>query len=319
MRFAWRFLIPIAWRGSPFRDGQRLLSLFVFPIGMLLWTGMPCPADDTLTLQLPSSPAALEARAAARRAARAAASVGSHTLPSRHRGNWRAQTGQEHAIGRLGQMVGRTSILRRSQTGSAPLVTVEQGTYIAIEAEQGDWYGVLMADGSIGWTPARSVRLMDYEVVSDGRDRLPAASDGSMPTGLDDVYPRSRTAFFTGDAQRLLSEAYRYLGVPYVWGGNTMQGIDCSGFVKRVFDACGYPLPRLGFDQMGYGVPIPSEQLQPGDRIYFDRRTERVGVKHTGLYIGNGYFIHASSSRHGVAINRLTEPLWHHLFVCARR
>jgi cell wall-associated NlpC family hydrolase len=70
---------------------------------------------------------------------------------------------------------------------------------------------------------------------------------------------------------------------------------------------------------MAYGVPVPVEQLQSGDRLYFGRRTDRVGVTHTGLYIGNGYFIHASSGRHGVAISQLSEPLFRRIYVCARR
>lgn len=318
MRFLRRSFTPysISLRAS-LRRGALAVG---FCLSAVLGCAVPSRADDMLTLQLPPSAAALEARAAARRAAAAAASVGHsrRTLPSRHGAGWRAQTPPERAVGRLGQISGRTAILRRRRADAAPLVMVADGTYVAIEAEQENWYGVLMADGSIGWIPARSIRLLDYEVVSDGQDRLPA-SGGSMPVGLEDIYPRSSNPYFTGDAQRLLTEAYRYLGVPYVWGGNTMQGIDCSGFVKRVFDACGYPLPRLGSDQMAYGVPVPADQLQPGDRIYFEKRTERVGVKHTGLYVGNGYFIHASSSRHGVAINSLTEPMWRRLFVCARR
>ena len=183
-----------------------------------------------------------------------------------------------------------------------------------------------MADGSTGWVPRASVKPMEYQVVSNAPttyNSLPTYSNGSsaMPSGTDpgDIYPRSNTPYFTGNPQQLLDDAYRYLGVRYVWGGNTFNGIDCSGFVKNVFGSQGLKLPRLGSDQMAYGVPVPKDQLQPGDRLYFGRRKERVGVTHTGLYIGNGYFIHASSSRKGVAISQLSEPMFARIYVCARR
>lgn len=170
-----------------------------------------------------------------------------------------------------------------------------------------------MADGSTGWLSRDSVQMMDYQVVSSAKTPIYAN------IGDGDIYPRGSTPYFNGDSAALFQEAYKYLGVRYVWGGNTANGIDCSGFIKNVFASCGYPLPRLGSDQMAYGIPVSPDQLRPGDRLYFGRRKERVGVTHTGLYIGNGYFIHASSSRHGVAISSLSEQMFARIFVCARR
>ncbi len=288
-------------------------------------------ADGDLTLELPPSQAsqdALAAQAAEVRTVNMRSHVVSHKasprpqMSVRHRssgglrGGYASRGGaQDRAMGQLGMLSSQTSIYR--SVGSSTVLAISQpGTYLAIRAERGDWYGVLMADGSLGWIRKPGVRLMDYEVVSAGVSTTPYSAGGSDDS---DIYPRGSAPFFSGDAQSLLTEAYKYLGVPYVWGGNTGHGIDCSGFIKNVFGACGYPLPRLGSDQMAYGVPVPADQLQAGDRLYFGRRTERVGVTHTGLYIGNGYFIHASSSRHGVAISRLDESLYHRIYVCARR
>ena len=245
---------------------------------------------------------------------------GDSVLPSRR------QNSAERVVGRLGQVDNATPIRRTRSEHGAQLTLAASGTYIAVESEQSDWYGVLMADGSMGWIAKSAVRILDYQVVSNGQ--LPVqsgpqwgAGEGGGVSGIggNDVYPRSERPYFTASSQAFMNEAYKYLGVPYVWGGNTYNGIDCSGFVKNVYDALGFPLPRLGSDQMAYGVPVPAEQLQPGDRLYFTPRTERLGVHHTGLYVGNGYFIHASSGKHQVTVSRLSESYYRKNFVCARR
>jgi cell wall-associated NlpC family hydrolase len=300
--------------------------------GLLALTSMltavkPVGADGTLTLQLPPSQAAIEARREAAEQARQRAAATANTLPTRYRTALssrggvpgRGQADATRSMGRLGQVTVNTAIYRQRNLATVPLARAAVGTYLAIQREEGAWDGVLMADGSTGWIPAQAVRELDYEVESTGA--ATPASSGGLPgySESGDIYPRSSQPYFTGDPQALLREAYRYLGVPYVWGGNTFRGLDCSGFIKNVFAANGYKLPRLGSDQMAYGVPVPVDQLQAGDRLYFGRRTDRVGVTHTGLYIGNGYFIHASSSRHGVAISHLSEPLFRRIYVCARR
>lgn len=294
-------------------------------------------ADQTLVMELPPSKEAQEMRAEERgrlnsltahkntssntiRSGQMVRSQGRYhpersTLPSRH------QNGTERVVGRLGQ-VERATAIRRTSSENAPQLTLSaSGTYLAIEDERGDWYGVLMADGSMGWVARSAVRVMDYQVVSNGQLPIASKSGGGLPSGIGgaDIYPRSSRPYFTAGAQTFMNEAYKYLGVPYVWGGNTYNGIDCSGFVKNVYDALGFPLPRLGSDQMAYGIPVPVEQLQPGDRLYFTPRTERVGVHHTGLYVGNGFFIHASSGKHQVTVSNLSKSYYRKNFVCARR
>jgi cell wall-associated NlpC family hydrolase len=222
---------------------------------------------------------------------------------------------QERVVGTLGMVTQNAPIYRKRSSSSRLLIQCKESTYVALQASEGDWYGILMADGTIGWISKEYVRMLDYKVVAA------PGNPASTPTGSDpgDIYPRSEAPYFTGDAQILLQEAYKYLGVRYVWGGNTSNGIDCSGFIKNVFRTQNFDLPRLGSDQMAYGVPVPRDQLQPGDRLYFGRRTERVGVKHTGLYVGNGYFIHASSSNKSVVVSRLDEAYYDKIYVCARR
>jgi cell wall-associated NlpC family hydrolase len=173
-----------------------------------------------------------------------------------------------------------------------------------------------MSDGSLGWLRRESIRLLEYQVVSDSTASGPAS--GNFTGDYSDGLPASKGVYFHGDPQALFREAYKYLGVPYHWGGNTASGIDCSAFVKNVFEANGYPLPRHSSDQTAYGLAVPKEALAPGDRLYFGTPATR-SVTHCGLYLGNGYFIHSSSNRHGVAVSQLSEPLYEKMYICARR
>ena len=83
------------------------------------------------------------------------------------------------------------------------------------------------------------------------------------------------------------SIAARYLGVPYVWGGASPSGLDCSGLVMYVYAQLGVSLPHYTVSQWNATTPIPTSALAPGDLVFFD------GLGHVGIYIGNGEFIHA--------------------------
>ena len=202
--------------------------------------------------------------------------------------------GRTQAIGRLGVTVNPAPIYALRSTSSRLYARCESLTYLAITHEAGAWYGVLMADGSVGWIPRQHVRLLDYEVVS-----ADPATTGAL-------------------GERIVQTALRFLGIPYRWGGTSYNGLDCSGFVQKVFALNGIHLPRLGRHQAQVGTPISDlSLLQPGDRLYF--RSSKQPISHTGIYIGNGYFIHAASSRGRVAIDRITDPKYLKTLVGIRR
>jgi cell wall-associated NlpC family hydrolase len=94
--------------------------------------------------------------------------------------------------------------------------------------------------------------------------------------------------------------AMRYLGVPYVWGGASPSGFDCSGLVMYVYAQVGVSLPHYTGAQWGMGVPVARSDLQPGDLVFFD------GLGHVGIYIGNGEFIHAPHTGTVVQISSLS-------------
>jgi peptidoglycan DL-endopeptidase CwlO len=106
--------------------------------------------------------------------------------------------------------------------------------------------------------------------------------------------------------------AMRYLGTPYVWGGASPSGFDCSGFVMYVFAQVGVSLPHSSYAQYGYGSPVSRGDLQPGDLVFFD------GLGHVGIYIGGGSFIHSPHTGDVVKISSLSG--WYaSTFVGARR
>jgi cell wall-associated NlpC family hydrolase len=93
--------------------------------------------------------------------------------------------------------------------------------------------------------------------------------------------------------------AMQYLGVPYVWGGASPAGFDCSGFIMYVYAQIGVSLPHHAASQYSYGTPVPREALQPGDLLFFD------GLGHAGIYIGGNQFIHAPHTGDVVKISAI--------------
>lgn len=116
---------------------------------------------------------------------------------------------------------------------------------------------------------------------------------------------------------KALALAQTYLGVPYVWGGTSPKGFDCSGLVQYVYARQGVTLPRVAEAQARVGVPIAPEQLQAGDAIFFADRTGYI--HHEGMYIGNGMFIHAPHTGDVVKISSLYDPYYASQYAGARR
>lgn len=203
----------------------------------------------------------------------------------------------ERVIGRLG-MVKRDQSPIFAQPGRAPKYYVcRAGTNLVLTHRVPGWYGVLMIDGRIGWISSNRVELLNYNVVT----RSPA-----FLSLMNSEWGR-----------RIVATAFRFLGTPYKWGGDGPDGIDCSGFVRAVFAANGKGLPRVSCEQALVGKPVSFDQLQPGDRLYFSIKGKRID--HTGIYIGNGYFIHSSSNRNCVAVDTLIGTRYGKALVAARR
>lgn len=96
-----------------------------------------------------------------------------------------------------------------------------------------------------------------------------------------------------GMAEKVVTRAHEMLGVPYVWGAEQPDAVDCSGLMLQVFNSVGVDLPRVSKDQATAGRAVTRDELAPGDMVFFDYSSSRAGIDHVGLYIGNGKMIHA--------------------------
>lgn len=116
--------------------------------------------------------------------------------------------------------------------------------------------------------------------------------------------------------KEIVSRAAKYKGVPYVFGGTTTKGFDCSGYVQYVFKDCKAKLPRLADEQALQGIFVTQKQLRPGDLVFFT--TYVAGASHVGIYAGDGQFWSASSSK-GVILSSLKDDYWKQRYYGARR
>ncbi len=161
------------------------------------------------------------------------------------------------------------------------------GDILRLTGKKGSFYTAAFPDGRKGFVPKEDAEKWE-------------------------VWLNSRT-LSVGD---IISTAFRFMGVPYLWGGTSPKGLDCSGFTKTVYYLNGIILPRDASQQVLTGDPVPTDsgykKFQPGDLLFFGRHANdstKEKVTHVALYIGGGKFIHASGR---VKVNSLepTSPIF---------
>ncbi|MGI8924470.1 MAG: C40 family peptidase, partial [Fimbriimonadales bacterium] len=182
-------------------------------------------------------------------------------------------------------------VRRGASTKTGRIATVDRGKTARILGKVGDWYKLKFASGTVGFV-RRDCLSTEPLMASNPRNWRNATRS--------DYY-----AAIDGDSTDLIAEAKRHLGTRYVWGGTTTRGFDCSGFVRYVYGkAEGITLPRTSREQARFGVRVPKAELRPGDVLSFASRGGSR-INHSGIYIGNGNFIHASSGGGRVRIDAL--------------
>ncbi len=133
-------------------------------------------------------------------------------------------------------------------------------------------------------------------------------TSGAVPLGI--------TFLTTSQGAQIVATGKKYLGVPYVFGGTTPKGFDCSGFLQYVFMQNGYNIPRLADEQYKLGKSAQTSQLEPGDLVFFS--TYEPGASHCGIYVGEGNFMHASSSK-GIRVDSLSNDYWRPRYLGGRK
>lgn len=177
------------------------------------------------------------------------------------------------------------------------------------------WFKVIFGT-KIGYIRSDFVDLTEVPYENNASRKSPLFFRGGKSTGLAPSADALNGNTTNTTADQLIATAKKYIGVPYLWGGTTPSGFDCSGFLQYVFRQNGLSLLRTSKEQYTMGVYVAKNQLQKGDLVFF--QTGSNGISHVGMYIGNDQFIHASSSN-GVTISNLSNSYWIRTYYGARR
>lgn len=213
---------------------------------------------------------------------------------------------------------------------SGPAVTYPQISVIQKDAKcyiigiNNGWYKVIYGS-SVGYIRSDFLELTEIPYENRGASSSPrffrlGKSTGILPSAAAlsgnsaaSASPKNVTG------QMIVDKARQYLGTPYVYGGASPSGFDCSGFTYYVLSQLGYSPARTPAAQISLGTPVEKKDLKPGDIVFFAGTGGASGISHVGLYVGNGQFIHSPNSRSVVSYADLTSGYWATYYYGARR
>jgi cell wall-associated NlpC family hydrolase len=198
----------------------------------------------------------------------------------------------------------RRAHLKTARVEQVSLVAERQAQKASIEGQLSERRQLLSSIKSeIGRIQAAE-RAQQARLVAQARARLTSSQSGvDVLNASAGAITRPEAPAYAPPPGRyggVVGIAMQYLGTPYVYGGSSPGGFDCSGFVMYVFAQVGVSLPHNAAAQYGYGMPVSRSQLQPGDLVFFN------GLGHDGIYIGGGQFIHSPHTGDVVKISSLT-------------
>jgi cell wall-associated NlpC family hydrolase len=217
-----------------------------------------------------------------------------------------------------GKVTGSNVNLRSGpSTSYRKVATASKGDKAYIIGLNKGWFKVIYKD-SICYIRSDYLDLTQIPYENKASSNTPLFYRGGKSTGLaPSASALNGNENSTG--AKIVADAKKYLGVPYVWGGASPSGFDCSGLVYYVFRSLGYSMYRTPEDQYRQGVFVPRSNLQPGDVVFFYATVAGTGISHVGIYIGNNQFIHSPNSRSVVSIASLDNVYWNQHYYGARR
>ena len=189
---------------------------------------------------------------------------------------------------------------------------IPHGTLLhIIGCENGTWLEVVYGD-NVGFVSMDFLEIYEDDAFDFGYN-IDVSEDYDF-SAFENYYASDEVT----NAQSTVSDfAKLFLGVPYVYGGMSPSGFDCSGFVSYVYSKFGYSLPRRSFDMAGVGIPVSKDNLVPGDILLFT--TYSAGVSHVGIYVGDGKLIHAPKPGDVVRYDDLDSSYYASRYLGARR
>ena len=210
------------------------------------------------------------------------------------------------------------------------IMTVEENTALKVIGEEGDWYKVDTSEGEA--YVSKEVLSTERTVTNRGSvDRKKEDTDKttSTSTNSEKTSGTSNSSTSSTKASEIVAYAKKFLGVPYVYGGASSSGFDCSGFTMYVFDHFGISMGHGAQMQSREGSAVKADKsskssllnnLEVGDLVFFLDYETMDEIGHCGIYIGDGEFIHASSgSGYCVKINSLLPGEYYNTRYCAAR
>jgi cell wall-associated NlpC family hydrolase len=219
------------------------------------------------------------------------------------------------AVGFQHQIVHRRTLLQRER--------VSQRRLVSARAAERDRIAGRRASESRLYNSVRSQiqqmisQQQAHQAAAASAARVAAQAQAAAPQGSFGVgNPNPASTSIPGDRySSVVGIAMQYLGVPYVWGGESPRGFDCSGLVAYVYAQVGVSLPHYTVAQWSYSdsVSVPRSQLQPGDLVFF------AGLGHVGIYVGGGNFIHAPHTGDVVSIDSLNGGWYRSEYYGAKR
>jgi len=207
--------------------------------------------------------------------------------------------------------------VRESPDARAPHLTIApMGAWLEGHAWHGDWLNVRLPDGREGWVPVQEVTSQWVTLSRVGVLRVEGVVVSNGRAAEPYTVPRA------GWQNALMYTAKRLLGVPYLWGGSSPFGLDCSGFVQLVYRMCGLLIPRDADLQAEFArtAEVSPAEAQPGDLIFFagGEDPHQRTITHVGMVIDNEHFIHSSGGV-GVNITRLDDAYYRSILWGVRR
>lgn len=241
-------------------------------------------------------------------------------------------------------------------TDFAAIGTLNKGANVKISGEAGSWYEI-SANGKYGYMSKDYIKIVDTAsadtvekmdrigIVTGNGVRMRSGAGMSYSTvgyydkgiqvkvtgktgswyavsynGLSGYMSTDYVKLSTGStvANQIVATAKQYLGTPYVYGGSSPRGFDCSGFMYYLYGQYGYKLWRGAGGQWNHnGTKVEKSELQPGDLVFFSDSVDPIG--HVGMYIGDNQFIHASSGKGCVVITSLSASYYANHYTGAKR
>ena len=203
------------------------------------------------------------------------------------------------STGKTGTVIASALNIRSGAGTNYSVVTkAYKGDKVEILETSGGWNKVKLSNGKVGWASGQYIST--------------SSTGGNTGGSTEETKPSQ------DKVQRVVDLAHAQLGKPYVWGAEGPSSFDCSGLTYYIYKQVGITLPRVSRDQYSAGRAVSKSDLQAGDIVF--QSTDGSGkISHVGIYVGNGYMIHAPKPGDVVKKTNMNTSYWNNAYVGARR